>query len=344
MLTCLLTSAPAKGQQGMPTRPEGVLTLARLEEDKLRAETAQIEADTKNSIGVRGFFTAFAAPLTGLAAIAAIGVSLIGLQRDRQRQREQIADASRRQLDERLADVLLGLGSESEAIQAGAAVSLLTFLSKENQRFHQQVRWVTLANLKVPHSVAVQALLVRTFENAMRTAGPLSPGELDFSHALLDGASLEGLALDQTLLNGARLRGAKLSGASLVAARGRSTQLGDANLTGADTSLLNAQLYELQAPKANFGGADLNNAHMKKADLRGAFFRGTRLQAAHLEGSRLQGARFEGANVADTYFLDAEFDQSSLQSLIRAENWSKAHLSPVDEMKLIELASSQAKD
>jgi uncharacterized protein YjbI with pentapeptide repeats len=319
----------------------GQQALASVQAKKLRAETAEIETDTHNSSSLWSHIATVAAPLTGVAAILAIFVSLIGFHRERRQQRDQATAARGQQLEERFASALLGLGSEREAVQAGAAVSLLTFLSEENAHFHDQVRSATLANLKVNHTTAVMKLLVRTFEEAMRVVGELRPIDLDLSHAYLKGARLDGIRLDGAQLNEVDLEEAELSGASLVSARGRKTKLTDARLTGERTNLRNAHLYEVQAYKASFAGANLNNAHMKGGDLTRANFRGARLQAAHLERARLHGARFEGANVADAYFIDADFDQISLASLARADNWRKAHLSE-DTKTMVEALAQPA--
>ncbi len=336
MLFLVLPSLAAPAWAQTSSVAEGKGSIVALQEQKLRAETAEFETNTRNSSGLRGFFTTVAAPLTGLAAIAAIGISLIGFARERHQLREQQSTARHQQLEERFASVLLALGDGSEAIQAGAAVSLLNFLSEENRQFHQQVRSATLANLKVEqHKPTVMKLLVCTFEQALRVADDLRPDELDLSHAFLEDARLEGLTLDQAQLDEVKLNGARLCGSSLISARGRRAQLEKAQLTGEKTNLQNAQLYEVQANGGSFAGANLNNAHMENGDLRGANFRGARLQAAHLKGAQLNGAKFEGANVADTRFEGAKFDPSSLASLARAENWQKAHLSEEDK-KLVE--------
>jgi uncharacterized protein YjbI with pentapeptide repeats len=305
----------------------------KLEREKAQEEIRKLRAEVGDSTGIRGLVGLLAAPLTGLAAIAAITVSLYSLRKEQANQRRQREDAQRSQAEEKFANVLLSLGAEREAVQAGAAVSLLTFLGDDHQPYHEQVRWAVLANLKVEHSPGVRRLLVHVFETAMRAEGTLSPDELDLSHAFLSGVRLKGLTLDGAQLDGADLGGANLAAVSLVGAEGRRVCLDRASfLGGAD--LLNARLIKISARKATFGGANLVNAHLNGGNFEEASFAGARLQAAHLRNARLQGARFEGANVADTYFLGARLDRRSLVSLRQAENWTKAHFDPAIKARL----------
>jgi uncharacterized protein YjbI with pentapeptide repeats len=257
---------------------------------------------------------------------------------------EQREAESERDLTTRFSQVLIDLGAESDAVQAGAAVSLLSFLGQPEATFHHQVRLAALANLKVTHSSAICKLLCQTYEQAMRTSVPSTPLERDLSNAHLKGAKLVDLDLQGAVLTEADLDEANLSGTELREAFGRKVRLKGARLQGAKTSLFNARLPEAKAAAVKFQGADLVNCHMKGADLRGARFDGARLQAAHLEkGTDLRGARFDGANVADTYFREACFDDDALRSLTNAKNCDKAHLSPKDKTRLEELSSAGAK-
>ena len=333
LLACAAGALPAGASAGAGDRPRGE-KLGALEKQKLRAEIAQLETDERNAAGARGLLTLVAAPLTGLAAAAAIIVSLIGFRRERALQREQNAAARRQHLDERFSDVLRGLGSESESVQAGSAASLLAFLGDRDKRFHRQVRWATLANLKVGHTPTVRMLLVRAFEEALRVEEPVDPVDLDLSHALLAGVSLRGITLDHAKLSRVDLSGADLANCSMKGVHGRGARLEGARITGSQADLLNARLPDAKAPGANFGGANLVNAHLQGGDFEGASFRGARMQAAHLEGARLQAASFDGANLADAYFVDAEFDTESLESISALESWEKAHFSPDVERQI----------
>jgi len=299
---------------------------ARLERRKLAAETEKIEAESRDAAGLRGFVAVVAAPLTGIAAILAIGVSLIGLWREQGNQRRQREDTQRQQTEQKFASALLSLGSEREGVQAGAAVSMLTFLDAQYQSLHAQARWAILANLKVKQSPVVHRLLVHAFEKAVR-GHQLEQEDLDLSEAFLRGVDLRGLTLAGARLEGADLTEADFGGADLRNVEGRCAVLAKATFTG-KADLLNARLQEAKGTRVNFGGANLVNTHLEDGDFDQAVFAGSRLQAAHLEGARLRGARFEGANLADTYFLGATLDRSCLETIVKAENWTKAHFSP----------------
>jgi uncharacterized protein YjbI with pentapeptide repeats len=297
-----------------------------MERRKLAAETERIEAETRDSTGFRGLVGVVAAPLTGIAAILAIGVSLVGLWREQSSQRRQREDAQRQQTEQKFAGALLGLGSEQEGVQAGAAVSMLTFLEPRHEPLHAQARWAILANLKVKHSRVVRRLLVHAFEKAMR-GHRLEPEDLDLSEAFLGGADLRGLSLEGAQMEAADLTDAQLGGTNLRNAEGIEVILVKALLTD-KADLLNARFRGAKAARANFGGANLVNAHLEEGDFVRAVFAGSRLQAAHLEDADLRGARFEGANLADTYFLGATLDRSCLETIAKAENWTKAHFDP----------------
>lgn len=322
---------------------------AKISKEKLEAETEKLRVETDSASGLRGFIEDFGVLITALVALVGVGLTYRGQTKELNRQRdadrasrdraiEQREAESERDLTTRFSQVLVDLGSESEAVQAGAAVALLSFLGQSEATFHHQVRLAALANLKVPHSAAICKLLCQTYEQAMRSFVPSTPLERDLSDAILRGARLRDLDLEGANLAGAVLTRANLSGVSFRGAFGREVHLEGAKLQGAKTSLFNARLPEAKAAGARFQGAELVNCHMKGADLQGARFEGARLQAAHLEmGTDLRGARFAGANVADTYFREALFDDDALSSLAEARNCDKAHLSPKDKARLEEL-------
>jgi uncharacterized protein YjbI with pentapeptide repeats len=289
---------------------------------------------------VRGFVTAYAGVAGVVTAATAAAGLLLTYSRQRRLDREQRQNEteqreldSRRHLDERFSAILSDLGDASEALQAAAAVSLLSFLRREHDAFHHQVRLVTLANLKVPHSDAVNKLLVRVLEAALRTCAPLDPIERDLSRAKLARANLAGLDLTEGDVAFADLTGADLTKAILYRARGFGALLEKARLCdGAD--LREARFHEVRAAGANFCDSNLRAAHMKKADLTGAQFNRARLQSAHFEEAVLTGAEFEQADLNDAYFKAATLDDRSLKSIKGALNWRKAHFSPEYEQRL----------
>jgi uncharacterized protein YjbI with pentapeptide repeats len=330
-------AAAAEAAEARAARQEALL------DEKERAETKKLHAETHNATGVRGLLSNYAALATALVALAGLALTLRGQNREQSRQRtadreqrekdrEQREAEGNRELSARFSQLLLDLGSTSEPVQAGAAVSLLTFLTPEvDPSFYRQVRLAVLANLKVEHPPAVIRLLVRTFEQALAIGGerPFDPIELDFSAAQLSEAMLSNLTLDGANLSETELARCDLSNTSLRDCHGTGVNLSGATIrsTGEGTaSLFNARLPKATALAARFDGAELVNAHLREANLRDARFNGARMQAAHLEdGTDLRGARFERANIADTWFRGALFDEPALRSLARAENWEQAH-------------------
>ncbi len=337
------TVAPATG--GETSDPHKL----EVETEKLEVEVEKLAGEVKNASGVRGFFSRYAGLAAAIGALIGAGIAFIGQSRERNRLRKADIATQKRAVAQqkaesdrdhaaRFSQLLLDLGSDSEPVQAGAAVSLLSFLGHDDPTFHHQVRLATIANLKVSHPQAVTKLLRRTFEKAMSSGVPYDPIELDLSDADLTGATLRGLTLDGANLDAAGLEYADLCDTSLRDAAGRKTKLNGAVLQGEGASLYNARLFEAECFKTGFQGAELVNAHLERADMRGARFSGARMQAAHLERSDMEGARFEGANVADTYFMGCKLDDNALRSMLKAKNWEKAHFDPAHATRLQELA------
>ena len=349
---------------------------------KLRAEIAQIQAETRKTNSDRSFLSQNGALLVGLlTALVAVGGFFLTLwkqiseqarQRDadreqretenaqratererereaREHEREQREADSLRRLEERFTAILGELGDKSDAVQAGAAVSLLTFVRPEQQAFHRQVRLVALANLKVQHPEPVRKLLLHVFEEAARLSPP-EPNERDLSDAVLDGADLSGLDLSGANLSGASFVGANLENIVLREARGKGVNLMNARVCGKQADLHGIRLKELRAMNANFTEADLTAAHLEEADLRFGRFQQTRLQAAHLEGSDLSGAQFQDADLRDTYFTGKRddrrkatvFDDKALRSILISANREHVHLSAEHEQRLAELAAGKS--
>ena len=319
-----------------------------LQQQKLQQEIEKLKQENANSRGVRGFVAAYAGiagVFTAGAAVLGVLITFRGQRKDQARQaqldreqrkndREQREVESRRRLDERFNAIVTDLGSEREAVQAAAAVSLLTFLRPENEAFFRQVRLVTLANLKVSHSSVVTKLLVRVFEAALRTPDPLEPIELDLSDAKLARANLSELDLREADLSRADLHSADLTNAKLWRARGANPILINARLCGDQTDLTEVRWRKAQGAEANFCDAKLVKAHLEGGDFTNAQFQRARLQSAHLDDAQLEGARFEQANLNDTYFRGATLDEPAMKSIVRAENWEKAHFSPEVEARL----------
>jgi uncharacterized protein YjbI with pentapeptide repeats len=344
----LALSVPASGVLPASTNKPTTQELTR---EKLQEEVRKLKLENANQRGVRGFVTAYGGLVglvAGVAALAGVLVTYRSQKRDESRQRDldrqqreneriQRDDESRRRLDERFSAVLTDLGADSEAVQAAAAVSLLTFLRSGRGDYHHQVRLVTLANLKVDHGDSVLALLIRVLEAALRTDEPIDPVERDLSHARLRRVDLSGLDLNGADISYAEMKGADLTDAKLMRARGYHVELQGARLCGPEGDFREVRFGgEAILSDANFRAANLRAAHLEGAILTRAKFQQARLQSAHLERSDLRGARFEQADLNDTYFLDATLDEVALKSISRARNWEKAHFSPEDDERLLD--------
>jgi uncharacterized protein YjbI with pentapeptide repeats len=313
---------------GSAAQPQPLSRQQQLEQEKLRQEIEQIRIDNRNAVGVRGFFSTNAGLLTGIAAIGAALTALFNLTRQRGFDREQRTLESTRRLDERFSAILADLGDESDAVQAAAAVSLLTFLRPELAEYHHQVRLVTLANLKVREEGTISSLLVGVFEEALRTDVELTATEVDLTDAVLTGADLSGLDLHLAKLTGAKLRGAQLDNVNLRGAQGQNVILENASLRGSEADLQEVRFQNATAAGAIFHEANLGSAKFQEADLERARFQSARLQSAHFERANLSGARFQQADVNDAFFTEAILDESALKTLIDARNYRKAHFSP----------------
>lgn len=345
-----------------------------LGEQKLRAEIAQLQAQTRKLDSDRSFLSengaVLVALLTGMVAVGGFFLTLWkqiteqARQRDadrkqregeieqrkleleraqeaREREREQREADSIRRFDERFTAILAELGAESEALQAGAAVSLLTFLRPEDKAFHRQVLLVTLANLKVAHSESVRRLLLNVFDQAVRLA-PLEPNDRDLSEADLEGADLSELDLSGADLTRARLKGAKLENVKLRKAQGNEVDLTNARVCGPDADLHAIRFKKLRGVNANFTEANLSAAHLDGGNLRYARFQKAHLQAAHLAGADLRGAQFQQADLRDCYFTskrygDALLDETALRSISGALTREGAHFAAEHEQRLAEL-------
>lgn len=329
LLAVLIALAVAlSASAGFAAVTEPSRTQQELEQEKLRQEIEQLRLDNRNAVGVRGFFSTNAGLLTGIAAIGAALTALFNLTRQRGFDREQRTLESTRRLDARFSAILVDLGGDSDAVQAGAAVSLLTFLRPELAEYHHQVRLVALANLKVRKEGPISNLLVRVLEEALRTDVELTAAELDLTDAVLTGADLSGLDLRLATLTGAKLRGAQLDNVNLRGVAGQKVVLEDASLRGPDADLQEVRFQNATAAGAIFHEANLGSAKFQGADLERARFQSARLQSAHFERAKLSGARFQQADVNDAFFIGATLDDVALETLIDARNYQKAHFSP----------------
>ena len=225
------------------------------------------------------------------------------------------------------------LGSDSPSVQASAAVATMTFLKPEYKEFHTQIYLILLANLKTDHTEAVNSILVKAFEKALRLRleeigdDGFQEGsmEADLSKANLYRIDLSGLNLTGFDFAFSKLKNANLENCTLVRIKGYRTDLSNARLS--DTDLSEARLNEAICISTKFPNSELLSIKLKKAILRKAEFLQTRLQEAHLQGSDLRGTRFAQANLKNTFFQNTICDDGTLKNLLKAKNstWRNAN-------------------
>jgi uncharacterized protein YjbI with pentapeptide repeats len=313
----------------------------QLQDEKLRQEILKLQLENEKLGSFWELLPSYATFVTALVAVIGVMVTIWRQINERELDRKQREDDSRRRLDEKFTSIVSNLGSESSSIQASAAVSIITFLRPEYKAFHDQVFMILLANLKIQHDPTVNDLLIQGFEKAIRIQLPSlrekdEQFELDLSRSFLHRVDLSGLDLSQADLGFAQLRGANLSDANLHRVRGMEANLEKARLSRAN--LNEARFRKAQFGGAQFHGANLVSADLKETDLKEAQFHQASMQSAHLEKANLSGAKFEQANLNDAFFRGATVDAGTLKSILKAFNWQKAHFDEDVKLKLEELA------
>ncbi len=319
-----------------------------LQEEKLRQEIRKLQLENERLSSrwepIRSSAPFFAALVAAMGVLATVWKQIHESSTQRNLDRLQRKEESLRRSNERFTSIVGDLGSTSEVIQAGASVSLMTFLKQEYRDFHEQVFLILLANLKIQHSEKINKLLITAFSAAIRryleyARDQNKSVELDLSHSYLDRVDLSGLDLSLADLGFTHLRSANLTDAILFRARGMKANLDKARLSRAN--LNEARLRKAQFRDAQFHGANIVAADLKETDLRGAQFHQAKLQSAHLDNARLKGARFEQANLSDTFFNGADLDELTLRSIVNAQNWRQAHFDDETNARLQKLAKNR---
>jgi hypothetical protein len=195
--------AVPQGEQGNYASSVEIASQSKemLEIEKLRQEVFKLQQENKK------FKSPWATLSSNPAFIAAI-VALLGVfatiwkqfseskrqrnldRRQRELDRDQREIENQRTIDQKFTSIVANLGSENEAIQASATVSIITFLKPEYKILHDQVFAILHANLKIQHSDAVNQLIVDAFEKALRRKWDLAKErdekfELDLSRTNL---------------------------------------------------------------------------------------------------------------------------------------------------------------
>jgi uncharacterized protein YjbI with pentapeptide repeats len=326
----------------------------QLELVKLKQEIKKLELENKKLSDGRGTIVGIAPFLTAIVALLGVFITLWRHLSEQRRQRDldrkNLETDRIRRFNEKFNAVVENLGSESQAIQASAAVSIQTFLKPEYSEFHDQVFLILLANLKVQHNEVIQQLLTAGFEKAIRVKSDVIAAQneqidekdekivLDLSGCALDGANLMKINLGWANLRKASLQHANLKDACLIRVKGEGAKL--QFLKGGGADLKKARLKGANLTRANFREADLKWVHFEEADLSHCKFERAFLQGAHLEKSVLMGAHFEQADLNNAFFKEAKLDITAISSIVKAYNWRKAHFDPDILEKIKETESS----
>jgi uncharacterized protein YjbI with pentapeptide repeats/cell division protein FtsB len=314
---------PSWGQKSSPDTNAQVQSenQMKLQEEKMRQEIKKLELENQKLKSFWAQLPSYGAIFTALIALIGIFVTIWKQINERKFDRMQ-------RENEKFTSIVGDLGSESEATQAGAAVSILTFTRPKYKAFHYQVFLILLANLKIKHTDTVKRLLIKSFEKAIRTQLPSvkekrEPFEVDLSRSFLERVDLSDLKLKNADIGYAKLRGADLTGADLFRIRGWKANLQKAKLSRAN--LKEARFKKAKFTGAQFHDANLVSARLENTDLREAQFQKAEMQSAHLNDADLTGARFEKAKLNDAYFNGATIDAGTKKSIINAYDWQKAH-------------------
>ncbi len=321
----------ARASTPVPTaNPTPDPTQTALEQLKLREEIVQLQRG--NERGLRTWLWANSSTI--LTTLAVVATGLFGLYRflderrrerqsrdeERQRERQSRDDEREKRAEERFQGVVDRIGSEQRAIQAGAAITLRTFLRDSYKQYHKQVFNLTVSNLQLsPYSAKVSGAppdaLDQALTVAFREAYPLARAQCQKPDQELSAA---GIKLDRAYLKGAQLDEVWMPDASLIQAVLVYGHLNRANLAGAQ--LMQADLSHAELENVTLVGADLTHANLEiaqlnkarleqatliAADLTGADLSGAILEAALCTGAILDGAVLTGANCTNCKLEDA---------------------------------------
>jgi len=333
------TKSPATGDSLQ------MMTRQNLEQEKLRQEVVKLQIENRKANSILVFLVSNAGLLTVLLAIIGAIVTIGKQIEERKKDRQQREAENLRRIDEKFTAIIKDLGSDSVPIQAGAAVSILTFLKPMYQAFYEQVYLIILANLKVKKDKREEAtaeLLLQGFEKAIRLLIEYKikqgePVELDLSQADLKRVNLSGLDLSNADLGFADMPNANLEAANLFRVKGYGAKLKGVRLSRAN--LNEARFKTAKFADALFHDANLVAANMKETDLQRVQFHQAKLQSTHFEHADLRGAQFNQANIDDAFFKGALMDDQTLRSILKAFNWDNAHFDDEIKTKLEDLAA-----
>jgi len=255
---------------------------------------------------------------------------------DRQAEREK-------RTEERFQSVVEGLGSNVQATQVGAAITLRTFLRPGYEEFYSQVFDLAVAHLRLrplsPDEAepldsldSLSQALITIFGESFplaRNHHPQAIRQLDAAHIHLDNAYLAEADLRQIWIPQASLRQATLSEAKLSGATLNHADLSGSILSKAD--LKSAKLIRVKLCRSDLCGADLSGAILFAADLSDAtrnrtILSGADLSYTYLSGTDLSGATLSGAILSGAILSKADLSDADLSDV----DLSYADLSDAD--------------
>ncbi|MCK4764805.1 MAG: pentapeptide repeat-containing protein [Candidatus Aminicenantes bacterium] len=292
--------------------------------------------DTQKTWGILSTIAPF---LTALAALAGLFVTI---WKHINQQNYEIKN----KLNEKFTSNINSLCSDDQLIRASASVSILNFLKKGYEEFHEQVFMILLANLKNisvrNDDDSVRKLIVNSFEKAIRLKLEKSKNKkkesgLDLSRTNLTNADLSKLDLSGVDLAFSKLENTNFTGSNLWRARGIKANMKNAKLSKA---ILNeARFKKANFYKTHFREANLVAADLRKTNLINAQFQKAKMQSVRLQDADLARAKFEGADITDAHFKGAYLDEQTIKSIFRTKNksWKRAHFDDEDRIDLEEL-------
>jgi uncharacterized protein YjbI with pentapeptide repeats len=305
--------------------------------EKLKQEIEQLKSENSSNPIVRRLPT-YVGFITALVALIGAFISYSKYLEERKSETDQKIQENKLHLEAKFDSVINNLGSPSHSIQASAAISLLTFLRPEYKEFHQQVYLILLANLKTDLPENINALLVKTFEKAIRlniealqsqksdkVNNNRASIELDWTRANLYRIDLHGLDLENVDLAFSNLRNANLDGCNLKRAKGFKTNLSGARLSR--SNMTEGRFDQANFEDAQFHETNLISTKLKNTNLKGAEFQKAKLQDANLDESEIYGAKFEQANLNNTYLRKIKCRESDFATLLKAkdDSWDWAN-------------------
>lgn len=312
--------------------------IEKLQETKLLCEIEKMQTEIQLASSRWAKFTQAAPFMTAIIALIGVFITFWKQLNESSRQREadksQIEREALRRFDEKFNQIVEGLGSPVAAIQAGAAVSILSYLRPEYNDFHEQVFLILIASLKTAHDEVTNSFLVQAFERSVsitsmevekKNAGIDEKEEkisLDLSHCNLAGVRLPCVNLSWANVQESHLEKVILRGACLQRLSAQGAKCHGAQFSQAD---LRKSVFDgAVMPSSRFCASDLRWVHFKKCDLRDAKFQRATLQSALFNGADLRGARFEQADINNATFTGAKIDKIAMISIVKAYNWRQA--------------------